>query len=130
VRARGEYRPKRSVVTLGGGVAYKSGGDSAALVKHYSTLAVAADAQVPLGFSLAGREARGGLFAGIRYFSDVKLRELETVPFEVSASYEAGVSFATDPPLRLWKIALPWIGLAWRESDALSGLRLYLSFPF
>ena len=130
VRARGEYRPTRSVVTLGGGVAYKSGGDSAALVKHYSTLAVAADAQVPLGFSLAGREARGGLFAGIRYFSDVKLRELETVPFEVSASYEAGVSFATDPPLRLWKIALPWIGLAWRESDALSGLRLYLSFPF
>jgi len=130
VRARGEYRPRRFVVTLGGALEYKSGGDSRSLVKHYSMLAAAADAQVPLGFSVAGRDARGGLFAAIRNYSDVKLRELGTEPFEVSTSYEAGVSFATDPPLRVWKVALPWIGLAWRESDALSGLRLYLSFPF
>ena len=130
VRARGEYRPRRFVVTLGGALEYKSGGDSRSLVKHYSTLAAAADAQLPLGFSVAGRDARGGLFAAIRNYSDVKLRELDTEPFEVSTSYEAGVSFATDPPMRLWKVALPWIGLAYRYSNDVSGLRLYLAFPF
>jgi hypothetical protein len=129
VRARGEYRPARSVVTLGGALEYRGGG-SEAVIKQYSTLAAAADVQWPLGFSLGGRPARGGLFVAVRNFSDVKLRDLDTKPFEVSTSYEAGVSFATEPPLRLWKLPLPWLGLAWRHSDAVSGLRLYLAFPF
>ena len=130
VRARGMYRPRRFVLTLGGALEYKSGGDSRALVQHYSTLAAAADAQLPLGFSVAGRTARGGLFVAVRNYSDVKLRDLDTVPFEFSTTYEAGVSFATEPPLQLWKLSLPWLGLAYRYSNDLSGLRLYLAFPF
>jgi hypothetical protein len=130
VRARGEYRPGQSVVTLGGALDYRGGSDPDSLIKQYSTLAVAADVQWPLGFSVGGREARGGLFVAVRNFSDVTLRDLDTEPFEVSTSYEAGLSFATEPPLRVWKLPLPWLGLAWRQSDAVSGLRLYLSFPF
>jgi hypothetical protein len=129
-RARGEYRLERLIVTLGGALEYKSGGDSRALVQHYSTLAAAADVQLPLGFSIGRRAARGGLFVAVRNYSDVKLRDLDTEPFEVSTSYEAGVSFATEPPLRLWKLPLPWLGLAYRWSEAVSGLRLYLAFPF
>jgi hypothetical protein len=130
VRARGEYRPGRSVVTLGGALEYRGGGDSEALIKQYSTVAAAADVQWPLGFSIGGRAARGGLFVAVRNYSDVKLRDLDSVPFEVSTSYEAGVSFATEPSLHLWKLPVPWLGLAYRYSDTVSGLRLYLAFPF
>jgi hypothetical protein len=130
VRTRGEYRPGQSVVTLGGALEYRGSSDPDSLIKQYSTLAAAADVQWPLGFSLGGRPARGGLFVAVRNFSDVKLRDLDSVPFEVSTSYEAGLSFATEPPLRVWKLPLPWLGLAWRQSDAVSGLRLYLAFPF
>lgn len=130
LRARADYRPRPFVVTLGGALEYRYGGASRALVQHYSMAAVAVDAQLPLGFSIGARAAHGGLFVAVRNYSDVKLRDLDTEPFEVSTSYEAGVSFATEPPLRLWKLPLPWLGLAWRRSEAVSGLRLYLAFPF
>lgn len=130
LRTRGEYRPGASVVTLGGALEYRGSGDSETLIKQYSMLAAAADVQWPLGFSVGGRRSRGGLFVAVRNYSDVTLRDLDTAPFEVSTSYEAGVSFATEPPLRLWKLPLPWLGLAWRRSEAVSGLRLYLAFPF
>ena len=130
MRTRGDFRPRRFVVTLGGALEYKAGGDSRALIKHYSTLAAAADAQLPLRFSLGGREARGGLFVAVRKFSDVVLREIDTEPFEVSTSYETGLSFATEPPLKLWLLPLPWISLAYRHGGDISGLRLYLAFPF
>ena len=51
-------------------------------------------------------------------------------PIAIEWNYEAGLSFSTDPVLRLWKVKLPWIALGYRWGDRQSGLRLNFTFPF
>ena len=52
------------------------------------------------------------------------------VPSGTTANYFPTKSFSTDPPLKLWLVELPWIGLGYRWGGPFSGLRLSLSFPF
>jgi hypothetical protein len=130
VRTRAGYDAGRVGLTLGGALEYKSGGDSRSLVRYFSTAAVAADAQLPVSLRIGGRAAHAGIFSIVRVFSDVKLRTIGRAPISINRQVEAGLSFATDPPLKIWKVKLPWIGLAYRDGGALSGVVVYFAFPF
>jgi hypothetical protein len=128
-RSRGCYDSGRIRWTLGGAAEYRAGGDDRSLVEHYSQLAAFADAQTRLELTLAGRATRAGVFAGYRFLTDATLRTLEADDLEVRHQIETGFSFATSPPLKVWFVSIPWIGVAYRTAGALSGVRVYLAFP-
>ena len=129
-RARAGYAARGTTYTLGGAAEYRAGGGARSLVEHYSLLGVVAAAQARLPFTVAGRSARAGLFAGYRFLTDATLRTLDADDLEIRHQVEAGVSFSTTPALKLWFISVPWIGVAYRAAGALSGVRIYLAFPF
>jgi hypothetical protein len=58
------------------------------------------------------------------------LRTLSADDLEIRHQIEAGLSMSTSPALKLWFVPVPWIGLAYRAAGALSGVRIYLAFPF
>ncbi|MCU0293586.1 MAG: hypothetical protein MUF10_16625 [Thermoanaerobaculaceae bacterium] len=129
-RARGAYPAGRARWTLGAAAEYRAGGGDRSLVEHYSQIAAFADVQRPLPFTIFRRTARAGLFAGYRFLTDATLRTLDADDLEIRHQVEAGLSLSTSPALRLWFVEVPWIGLAYRAAGALSGVRIYLTFPF
>ena len=129
-RLRGAYVTGPTRWTLGGAAEYRAGGGDRSLVEHCSQVAAFADAQARLPFTVAGRTARGGAFAGYRFLTDATLRTLDADDLEIRHQIEAGLSFSTTPPLKVWFISMPWIGVAYRAAGALSGVRVYLAFPF
>jgi hypothetical protein len=129
-RARAGYAAGSMSYTLGGAAEYRSGGGGRSLVEHYSMLGVVGDAQVRMPFTVAGRTARAGLFAGYRFLTDATLRTLDADNLEIRHQVEAGVSFATTPAPKVLFVSVPWIGVAYRAAGALSGVRIYLAFPF
>jgi len=40
------------------------------------------------------------------------------------------VSFSTDPDLRVWKVPLPWLAAGYQFGHIVSGVRIYVVFPF
>ena len=130
LRSSGGVPAGRVALTLGGAAAYKKPATSRARLDGYSRLEAGIDAQVPLGFDLGGGDARGGVYGIVRRFSNLDLERLGQEPIELRNQYELGISFSTDPALRLWKVKLPWIGLGYQFGDVVSGVRLYLAFPF
>jgi hypothetical protein len=130
VRTRGDYVWSPFHVTLGGAAKYKSARTNRALLADYSTLEIGADAQVPLGFGIGARRALGGAYAVVHHFPGTELDRPNGEPLKMQWLYEVGVSFSTDPVLRLWKVKLPWIALGYRFGDVFSGVRLSFSFPF
>jgi hypothetical protein len=129
-RARGEYDPDPFHVMFGGAFRYRNNTVSEAVANWFSTIEVGADAQLPLGFSLGSKQARGGAYMVLRHFTDLDFELLENGPISVDWNYEAGLSFSTDPPLKLWIIKMPWIGIGYRWGDRITGFRLSFSFPF
>jgi hypothetical protein len=129
-RTRAGYAAGRMRYTLGGAAEYRAGGGDRSLVEHYSLLGVVADGQGRLPFTVGGRTARAGLFAGYRFLTDATLRTLEADDLEIRHQIEAGLSFSTTPALKLWFVSVPWIGVSYRAAGALSGVRVYLAFPF
>ena len=130
MRARAEFEPRPFDVMLGGALRDRNNTTSRAVTNWYSTIEVGADAQVPLGFSVGPRAARGGLYAIMRHFTDLEFEIITEGPIDIEWNYEVGLSFSTDPALRLWKIKLPWIALGYRFGDRQSGVRLNFTFPF
>ena len=130
LRARGEYQPKPFGVMVGGALRYRNNTTTVAVKNWYSTVEFGADAQLPLGFSLGSRSAHGGVYAILRHYTDLEFEILTEGPIAIEWNYEAGLSFSTDPVLRLWKVKLPWIALGYRWGDRQSGLRLNFTFPF
>lgn len=130
IRARGEYDAGPFGLMVGTAFKYRNSATTDVVRNWYSTVEGGIDAQVPLGFSIGSREARGGGYAVVRHFSDLELEIVRDGPFQVSWNYEVGVSFATEPVLRVWKIKLPWIGLGYRFGDRTHGIRLSFAFPF
>ena len=86
--------------------------------------------EAPLGFDIGTRRALGGAYAIVRHFPGVEVERPSGEPLRLQRMYETGVSFSTDPVLRVWKVKLPWIALGYRFGDVFSGVRLSLSFPF
>ena len=85
--------------------------------------------QVPLGFSVRGRQARGGLYVIGRAYDGLEVEREGQPPIVLRGQFEAGVSFSTAPDLRIWKIPLRWLGAGY-NFGRVSGVRMYLTFPF
>ena len=130
IRARGVYEARPFELMVGTAYKYRNGTTADVVENWYSTLEAGVDAQLPLGFSVGSREARGGGYAILRHFSELEFEVVVDGPFDVSWNYELGLSFSTDPVLQLWKVKLPWIGLGYRFGDHTRGIRLNLAFPF
>ncbi len=130
MRSRAEYEPRPFDVMFGGAFRYRNNTTSQAVNNWYSTVEVGADAQLPLGFSLGSRSAQGGLYAIMRHFTDLEFEIITEGPIDIEWNYEVGLSFSTEPVLRLWKVKLPWIALGYRFGDRQSGVRLNFTFPF
>lgn len=130
LRARAEFEPRPFDVMFGGAFRYRNNTTSQAVKNWYSTIEVGADAQLPLGFSLGSRTAHGGAYAIMRHFTDLEFEIITEGPIDIEWNYEVGLSFSTEPVLRLWKVKLPWIALGYRFGDRQSGVRLNFTFPF
>lgn len=130
LRMRGEYQPDPFDVMVGGGLRYRNNTTSEAVRNWYSTVELGVDSQVPLGFSLGSRQAQGGAYVVLRHFPNLDFELFTADTVSVRWNYEAGVSFSTDPILKLWMVKIPWIGLGYRWGDGVQGVRLNFSFPF
>jgi hypothetical protein len=130
VRARGEYEAGAVALMVGAAFRYRNAAGTDAVKNWYSTLESGLDAQTPLGFSIGSRQARGGGYLVLRHFTDLEFEVLVDGPLDVAWNYEVGISFSTEPVLRIWKIKLPWVGLGYRFGDRVRGVRLNLAFPF
>jgi hypothetical protein len=96
----------------------------------HSTFEAGMDAQVPLGFSLAGRSVRGGAYGIARAFDGLVVTRPGLEPVSLGHQFEAGGSLATAPELRIWKITLPWVAVGYQFGAVIHGIRVYTSFPF
>lgn len=130
IRARGEYEARPFELMVGTAFRYRSPADTDVVENWYSTVEGGLDAQLPLGFSVGSGAARGGGYAILRHFSNLEFELVTEGPFNVSWNYEVGLSFSTEPALKVWKIKLPWVGLGYRFGDRTRGIRLNLAFPF
>jgi len=130
LRAIGTYRPKTTHLTVGSAAIYKEPATSRGSFDSYSKLEAGLDGQWPLGFSLGRRRASGGIFGITRRYFDLDVQRLGEDRLEVEQSYEVGLSFATDPAIRVVGIDFPWVGLGYAFGEVFGGVRLYLSFPF
>lgn len=128
LRAAGRYHLDPVRLALGAAGRYASERSSRARLQDHTTLEIGADAQLPLGFSIGARRTLGGLYGIVRFLPDVEITDDRVVA--LGRVYELGISFATEPELRLLGLRLPWIALGYRFGDVFSGVRLSFSFPF
>ncbi len=96
----------------------------------HSTFEAAVDAEAPLDFQIAGRDAHGGVYAVVRGFQGLSLTRPGFAPVDLDGQFEAGLSLSTAPELRIWKITLPWVAVGYIFGPVLTGVRIYTSFPF
>jgi hypothetical protein len=129
LRTRGNYRAGAFHLMPGGAVQYRNPGTGRSEFDSYFKFELGADAQLGLG-SLGSKQARGGAFGIVRHFTDIEIPRLGRDPISIQRQYELGLSFSTEPVLKLWKLRLPWIAVGYRFGDVFTGFRLYLSFPF
>jgi hypothetical protein len=129
VRARSTVDPKRLHVTYGGRISGRKTPEFGGRSARYASFEGGADAQVPLGFTVRGRQARGGVYAIVRNYAGLELNGGDEPPIGLRGQFEAGLSFSTAPDLRLWKIRLPWLAAGY-QFGRISGVRMYLTFPF
>jgi len=121
---------KRLHLTLGGAAIRKKAATTARVYDGYSTFEAGVDAQVPLGFSIGRKSARGGVYTIARRFDGLEIRREGEPPVVLRQQVEVGGSFATAPDFRVWKIRLPWIALGYQFGEVVSGVRIYTTFPF
>jgi len=117
-------------LTYGGSVAGRKRPVLARTYDRYGSLEAGVDVQIPLGFSVQRKAARGGMYAIGRAFNGLELQRDGQPPIVLRRQLEAGVSFSTEPDLRVWKIRLPWLAVGYQFGDTVSGVRVYARFPF
>jgi hypothetical protein len=126
--ARGSYQPGPIQVTLGGEARYASPRSRSSGIDDYSMLSLGVDAQAPLGVHLGSRAVFGGLYAIGRAFPGL---DFPTSPeLDVGQVWEVGLSFSTEPVLRMSKVKLPWLAVGYRFGDVFTGIRVSFTFPF
>ena len=129
VRAHTIAELKRLHLTYGGSISGRRTPALSGTTDLYATFEGGADAQVPLGFSVRGKRARGGIYAIGRAYHGLEL-ELEDQPIvPLRGQFEAGFSFSTAPDLRIWKIPLRWLAAGY-QFGRVSGVRIYMTFPY
>ena len=85
--------------------------------------------QVPLGFAVRGKQARGGLYVIGRAFDGLELEREGRPAIVLRGQLEAGLSFSTAPDLRIWKFPLRWLAVGY-QFGRVSGVRMYMTFPY
>ena len=130
VRARFVQPVRRLHLSLGGAAMHRKPETSRETYNGHSTFEAAVDAQWPLGFSIGERAARGGVYTIGRAFNGLELLREGQDTIVLTRQWEAGISFATAPELRVWKVKLPWLAAGYQFGETVSGVRFYVAFPF
>ncbi len=130
LRASVAHTVGRAHLTFGGSAMRRRRARRIEEYEGYSTFEGALDAQVPLGFSIREREARGGIYFIARGFDGLEVKREGQEPIRMRGQFEVGASFSTAPDLRVWKIRLPWIAVGYQSGAVISGFRFYTTFPF
>ena len=129
LRARTTADPKNLHVTYGGKISGRKTPKFDGTATRYASFEGGADVQVPLGFSVRGGQARGGLYVIGRAFDGLEIEREDQPTIVLRGQFEAGLSFSTAPDLRIWKIPLRWLAAGY-QFGRVSGVRMYLTFPF
>lgn len=129
-RARFDRSAGRLLLTLGGSAMNRKALTSREGLGAHSTFEGAINAQLPLGFSIGPREARGGVYVIARGFNGLELKREGQESIVLSHQFEVGGSFSTAPDLKIWKVRLPWLAVGYQMSEVVSGVRVYFAFPF
>jgi hypothetical protein len=130
IRVRIDQPVRRLNLTLGGSAMHRKRGTGGGEYGGHSMFEAAVDSQVPLGFSVGTRQARGGFYVIARGFNGLELPRAGQDPIVLRSQFEAGVSFSTSPDLSVWKVRLPWLAVGYQFGEILSSLRVYVRFPF
>jgi hypothetical protein len=129
LRAHSNVDPKKLHVTYGGLISGRKTPDFKDSAARYLSFEGGADVQVPLGFSVGERQARGGVYVIGRAFDGLELEREGQPPIVLRGQFETGVSFSTAPDLRIWKFPLRWLAAGY-QFGRVTGVRMYVSFPF
>ena len=129
VRAQNVADLKRLHLTYGGAIAGRKAPALEGSGDRYASFEGGADVQFPLGFSVRGGQARGGVYVIGRAFDGLELERENQPAIGLGGQFEAGLSFSTSPDLRIWIIPLRWLAAGY-HFGRVSGLRIYLKFPF
>ncbi len=100
------------------------------LEDRFGEFEIGGDANHPLGFTIAGNEANLSLYYIYRYYFDARIDRPDAEPLTLEANHEIGLTFGTDPKIKLWVMKLPRIGLGYRWGKNVRGVRLSFGFPF
>lgn len=130
IRARVDQPFRRLQLTFGGSAMRRKRGTGGGEYGGHSMFEAAVDSQVPLDFSIGTRPARGGLYVIARGFNGLELPRSGQDPIVPRGQFEAGVSFSTSPDLNIWKLQLPWLAVGYQFGQVISGVRIYVRFPF
>ena len=130
LRARMVQPIRRLHLTVGGAATHKRAATHLRVYDDYSMFEAGADAQVPLGFSIRKKAARGGFYTIARAFDGLEIRREGEPLVVLGRQFEVGGSFATTPDFRLWKITLPWLAAGYQFGEVVSGVKVYATFPF
>jgi hypothetical protein len=129
VRAQNVADLKRLHLTYGGSIAGRKAPALDGSGDRYASFEGGVDVQFPLGFSVRDGQARGGVYVIGRAFAGLELERENQPAIGLGGQFEAGLSFSTAPELRIWKIPLQWPAAGY-QFGRVSGLRIYLKFPF
>lgn len=126
--SRGEHLLRLNAGIVYANVELDGSGARADLVK----LEAGVEARRLVGFDIAGLPAEGGAYLMAEYYAD---RPEEPVVRSAGGSRlpaqgEVGITLGTRPMLRLWKLPLPRVGLAYRFGDGVRVYRLVFGTPF
>jgi len=130
IRARVDESIGRVHLIVGGSAMHRKRGTDGGRNDGHSMFEGAVDSQAPLGFSIGGKQARGGVYTIVRGFTGLDLPRENQDPIALRSQFEAGFSFSTSPDFAIWKIKLPWLAVGYQFGEVLSGVRVYVQFPF
>lgn len=133
LHARAEYPAKSARLRLQAGAVWAGVADLYGAEGDFGRAEVGVEARWRLGFDLAGETADlGAYLLAERYFDQpdepVLLRSVTAGASP--QQFELGLTLGTDPPVRLWRIPLPRVGVAWRFGEQLSAFRVVFGAAF
>ena len=114
----------------GGNAVRRRGEAGIGVFETHATVGGGLAAEVPLGFTIEGRDARAGAYGIARAVFGLNTAALGLTNYDLDHQFEIGGSFSTAPDLRIWKITFPWIAVGYQFGPVLNGIRIYTAFPF
>ncbi len=122
----------RFIWSFGAGVQWNGmSGIDRKFADDYGRVEAGVDFRFPLNVRLAEFSLDSSVYLlGRRFVSDLVFERIGRQPIEIENQYEVGITFGTEPPMRLWGVKLPRIGLSHRFGGDLIAYRINFGFPF